>query len=114
MPRWWRQLQYLFDRNRRAHDLAEEMEAHLEHRTARLREQGLEPDLARVAARRQFGNRASLEIAADAAWGWTSFERLLQDVRLAARSLRRSPGLAAIAVLTLAVGLGMNTAVFTV
>ena len=110
----WRRIQYLMERNRRARELEEEMNTHLAYRADRLREQGLAEDRARLAARRGFGNRASLEIAADAAWGWGALERLAQDVRLAARSLRRAPGIAAVAVLTLAVGLGMNTAIFTI
>jgi putative ABC transport system permease protein len=114
MDHWHRRLKYLFHRDERAGELAEEMRTHVEMRADRLRDRGLTAEEARLAARRQFGNRAALEIAGDAAWGWTSVERLMQDVRLGARSLWRTPGFAAIAVLTLGVGLGMNTAIFTI
>ena len=69
---------------------------------------------ARLAARRQFGNRAAVEIASSEAWGWTAWERLVQDVRHALRALRKTPGFTAVVVATLAVGLGMNTAVFSI
>jgi hypothetical protein len=114
MNQLWRRIRYLLQRNHRARELDDEIETHLAYRADRLREKGLTSEAAKVVARRQFGNRASVELAADAAWGWGAFERLAQDTRLAARSLRRTPGLAVIAVVTLAVGLGMNTAIFTI
>src|SRR5215471_4103528 len=114
MRNLWRRLGYLADRDRRAAELAEEMRAHEEMRAQRLCDRGMAAEEARMAARRQFGNRASYQIAGDAAWGWSAAERLAQDVRQAARSLRKTPGFAAVAVATLAVGLGMNTAMFTI
>jgi len=110
----WRRIRYLLERGRRARELDDEISTHLAYRADRLREQGLPLEQAHLAARRQFGNRTAVELASDRAWGWSTLERFAQDVRLAVRSLRRSPGIAAVAVLTLAVGLGMNTAIFTI
>src|SRR5215471_12952508 len=109
-----RRLQYLFHRPEHAADLDEEMRLHVELRAQQLHECGMTPDQARYAARREFGNRAAIEIAGADAWGWGWWERLAQDVRYAARSIAKAPGFAAIAVATLAVGIGMNTAVFSI
>lgn len=64
------------------------------------------------AARKQFGNVAILKEASREMWGWTSLERLGQDVRYAVRQLAANRGFAAIAVLSLALGIGANTAIF--
>jgi hypothetical protein len=114
MRKLWRRLQYLRERGRRAGDLEEEMRLHLEMRAARLRERGLTATDAHFTALRRFGNRAAIEIASDQAWGWTMLERFVQDIGQAARALRKTPGFTLVAVLTLGVGLGMNTAVFSV
>jgi putative ABC transport system permease protein len=109
-----RRLQYLFHRPEHAAELDEEMRLHVELRAQQLRDRGMGADQARFAARREFGNRAAIEIAGADAWGWGWWERLAQDVRYAARSIAKTPGFAAIAVATLAVGIGMNTAVFSI
>jgi len=107
-----RRLAALFHRQRFAADLREEMRLHIELRARRLSEQGV-PD-ADMAARRQFGNRGQYQDRSSEIWGWTVWERILQDFRMSIRSLSKTPAFTAIAIGTLAIGLGMNTAVYSV
>jgi putative ABC transport system permease protein len=96
------------------HDMEEEMRAHLELEEEENRRNGMAEGAARSAARKQFGNAAVLKETSRAAWRWRRWDELARDVRYALRTLRRSPGFAAVAIATVALCVAANIAVFTV
>jgi predicted permease len=100
------------DRRREA-DMAEEMRAHLERLTAANRNAGMSPDQARTSAMRQFGNVASIQERARDERRFRTLEILIRDLHYAARRLRHNRVFALTAILSLALGIGANTAVFT-
>ena len=95
-------------------DLSEEMRAHLEERVEELVESGMARRDAQAAARREFGNMGLIEEDGRAAWRWDMVEDLLADVRYGLRGLRKNLGFTVVALLTIAIGIGANAAVFSV
>lgn len=93
--------------------MAEEMRYHLEQRAADQAAEGLSPEEARYAAERKFGNVASLQEQARTDRGWRWLENFVLDLRLGVRSLLKSPGFTCVAILTLGLGIGANTLMFT-
>ncbi|MBA3903458.1 MAG: hypothetical protein C0522_07275 [Rhodocyclaceae bacterium] len=109
----WRQFRSLFSKGKREAEMAEEMRLHLELQAERNRAAGMDAAEASYAAQRQFGNVASIQEQAREVRNWVWLEQLGKDLLLAGRTLRRSPGFTAAAVLILALGIGGNVIVFS-
>src|SRR5579872_1772222 len=106
--RWW------FSRRRHESDLREEIEFDLELETREGIRAGLDPTEARDAARKYFGNVTQARESTREVWGGAWLDRLVQDLRCAFRSMRRNPGFTAAVVLSIGLGAGANTAMFSV
>jgi putative ABC transport system permease protein len=103
----------IFRRRTLYNDLAEEMRLHLEERTEQLMRDGISRKEAEQAARRAFGNPTAMEERSREVWQWSTLESIWADVRYALRQLKNSPGFSITVILSLTLGLGANTTIFT-
>ena len=114
MREWWNRFRDMTSRERKAGDMAEEVRTHLDMEIEDRLHSGMAPGEARMAAQRRLGNQAAIAERAYDSWGFPSLDGLLKDIRYGFRAMRRSPAFSLVVILTLGLGIGVNTAIFSV
>jgi macrolide transport system ATP-binding/permease protein len=113
MRSFFRKLNWLTRRSRKEEELREELQFHLDEEADQQRAEGLAEQDARWAARRELGNLAQVQEDTRFVWGWTMFEQLIQDLRYACRTISANRLFSLLAILSLALGIGANTAIYS-